>query len=219
MNLSFTSRKGRERKAKQIENIKKAVKQDPTVLLEIIACSAILDTHLGAMRTLLEDKNEIHGFVQLEITRAETGEKEKFPWTPVKTPWFDNLFTDAGRDFGHAQVYTNTSAGTAGANYIGLTTDTAAANAADTSLASEITTGGLARAQATSITHTTGTNVTTLVKTFTASSAFTALHKAGLFNAAGPPVNGTMVHETVFPADVTLQIGDTIQVTWVITYG
>ena len=34
-----------------------------------------------------------------------------------------NLLTTDGRDFFHAQVYTNTSTGTVGANFIALTSD------------------------------------------------------------------------------------------------
>lgn len=52
-----------------------------------------------------------------------------------------NLLTTDGRDFFHAQVYTNTSAGTRGANFIALTTDSSGADAGDTTLPSEITSG------------------------------------------------------------------------------
>lgn len=162
-------------------------------------------------RSISEDLKGIRGIVDVKITRAN-GTVEYLGYT-------DNLLTNAGRDFLHNQVYINTSAGTRGAGFIGLTTDTAAANAADTSLASEITTNGLQRADATTKTHTVGTNVSTIQNTFTASATFTAVHKAALFNAAGPPVSGTMVHETVLPSDVTLASGDSVQITWTITAG
>lgn len=159
----------------------------------------------------VEKVGRVRGIVDVTVIRAN-GEIEYLGYS-------DNLFTNAGRDFGHNQVYINTSAGTRGAGFIGLTTDTAAANAADTALASEITTNGLQRADASTKTHTTGTNVSTIQNTFTASATFTAVHKSALFNAAGPPVNGTMVHEAVLPSDVTLASGDSVQITWTITYG
>ena len=126
-----------------------------------------------------------------------------------------NLLTTDGRDFFHAQVYTNTSAGTQGANYIALTTDSTGAAAGDTTLPDEIDSGGLERAIATSITHTDDTNVTTLVKTFTASATHTAVQMSGTFNAASV---GILAHEAVFTA-VTLVSSDTLQVTWTLTLG
>ena len=126
-----------------------------------------------------------------------------------------NLLTTDGRDFFHAQVYTNTSAGTQGANYIALTTDSSGADADDTTLPSEIATGGLERAIATGITHTDDTNVTPLVKTFTASATHTAVQMSGTFNAASV---GILAHEAVFTA-VTLVSSDTLQVTWTLTLG
>lgn len=158
-----------------------------------------------------EKVGKVRGIVHATIVR-KNGQREYLGYT-------DNLFTNSGRDFGHNQVYINVSAGTRGAGFIGLTTDTAAANAADTSLASEITSNGLQRADASTKTHTNGTNTSTIQNTFTASGAFTAIHKSALFNAAGPPVSGTMVHEAVLPSDVTLASGDSLAITWQITYG
>jgi len=126
-----------------------------------------------------------------------------------------NLLTTDGRDFFHAQVYTNTSAGTRGANFIALTTDDSGAAAGDTTLPSEIATGGLERAVATTITHTDDSNVTTLVKTFTASATHTAVQMSGTFNAASGAI---LAHEAVFTA-VTLVSSDTLQVTWTLTLG
>lgn len=130
-----------------------------------------------------------------------------------------NLLTDGGRDFFHAQDYTNTSAGTRGSNFIAVSTETTAPVAGDTSLAGEITTNGLERAVATTITHIAGTNVTTLAITFTATGAHTLVHKAALFNQAGPPVAGIMTHAAVFTSDVTLATNDTLTVTWTNTLG
>src|SRR5512134_2297712 len=48
-----------------------------------------------------------------------------------------NLLTTDGRDFFHAQVYTNTSAGTRGANYLAVSTSSGGTGAGHTALASE----------------------------------------------------------------------------------
>tara|TARA_B110000014_G_scaffold147720_1_gene102804 strand:- start:132 stop:662 length:531 start_codon:yes stop_codon:yes gene_type:complete len=126
-----------------------------------------------------------------------------------------NLLTNAGRDFFIAQCYTNTSAGTRGSGFIGLTVNTAAPAAGDTTLAGEISTGGLNRADATTKSHTAGTNSTTIQHTFTASATHTAVQKSALFNASS---SGTMSHENTF-TPVTLQTSDTLQVTWTTTLG
>ena len=126
-----------------------------------------------------------------------------------------NLLTTDGRDFFHAQVYTNTSTGTVGANFIALTTDSTGADAGDTTLPGEISTGGLGRAIATTITHVDDSNTTTLVKTFTSSGTHTAVQMSGTFNAAS---SGILAHEAVFTS-VTLVSSDTLQVTWTLTLG
>lgn len=132
--------------------------------------------------------------------------------------WKHNLLTNGGRDQMHSQCYNETNAANTerGGGYIAVTTDTAAASASDTTLASEITTGGLGRADATTNTHTTGTNTTTLAKTFTASATHTAVHKSGTFDASS---SGVMYHEAVFGSDATLVSGDTLTVTWTLTLG
>jgi hypothetical protein len=124
-----------------------------------------------------------------------------------------NLLTDAGRDEAHAQIYTNTSAGSRGAGFIAVTTDTGSPADGDTTLTSEITTGGLARADAGTKTHSAGTNSTTLSHTFTASATHTAVQKAALFDAASV---GVMYHENTFTS-TTLISSDTLTVTWTLT--
>ena len=127
-----------------------------------------------------------------------------------------NLLTNNGRDYAIAQFYTNTSAGGVGMNFIALTVNTAAASASSTSLTGEITTNGLERALATTISHSSGTNSTTLAKTFTASGTHTAVQKSGTFNQLA--VGGTIAHEAVFTS-VTLASSDTLAVTWTLTLG
>lgn len=136
-----------------------------------------------------------------------------------------NLHTNGGVDFTHYQCYTATTTGitssistaTIGSNYLALTTDTGSPAATDTSLASEINNGkGLNRAQCSTRTHTSGSNVTTLANTFTASGAsFIAVQKGGLFNASS---SGVLNHEFTF-ASTNLNDGDSITITVTVTGG
>jgi len=122
-----------------------------------------------------------------------------------------NLLTDAGRTKAHAQIYTNTSAGARGCGFVAVTVNTGAPADGDTVLTGEITTGGLARADAS--TKSTTTNTTTISHTFTASATHTAVQKAALFDAAS---TGTMYHINTFTA-TTLISSDTLTVTWTLT--
>ena len=128
-----------------------------------------------------------------------------------------NLRTTGGADW-QANAMSATSSQPASVNYIALSNDSASPAAGDCAagssactLASEISTNGLARAQAT-YAHSNGTNTYTLTHTFTA-SGIQAAQKAGLFNASG---SGTMVFEVAF-AQVSLGIGDTVTVTWTVS--
>jgi len=123
-----------------------------------------------------------------------------------------NILTNAGRDFLHLQGYETTGLGTNGGNYIALSSNTSAPADGDTSLAGEITNGGLARAQGT-VSHNAGENTSTIVKTFTASDTHTAVQKSGLFTAN---TGGTLVNENTFTS-VNLENNDQLQVTWTLT--
>lgn len=129
----------------------------------------------------------------------------------VYTQTTHNLITNAGKDFISNQIGSTTSS-TNGANYIALTTDNTSPAAGDTTLTNEITTGGLARAQGV-YAHTGGTNTYTISKTFTASTSFTGVDKAGLFTASSA---GTMFAESSF-SSINLVSGDTISITWTVT--
>jgi hypothetical protein len=100
--------------------------------------------------------------------------------------------------------------------YIGLTENATAPAASDTTLASEITTGGAARALGT-YAHTNDAATLTLTKSFSITATFPAIHKAGLFTASNPTAGGIMVFETNLNADASVVNGDTLQVTWTIT--
>lgn len=124
-----------------------------------------------------------------------------------------NLITNAGRDYLHSQGY-NTSGGAAnGFCYIALSNDTVGETTSSTTLSTEIAANGLTRAVGT-YAHTTGTNTTTISKTFTASGTQSA-QKAALFTASSA---GTMNHVLAF-TQRNLISGDTLAITFTITLG
>lgn len=122
-----------------------------------------------------------------------------------------NLRTTAGGDW-QASVMGNTSAPPATMNYIALSNDATAPSAADTSVASEIVSNGLSRAQGT-YAHTAGTASFTIQKVFNATGT-QASQKTGLLNASS---TGTLGFENTY-TQVTVNNGDTLTVTWTINY-
>lgn len=105
--------------------------------------------------------------------------------------------------------------GISSVRFMALTTDSGAASASDTALATEITTNGGGRGLAT-YAHTMGAATSTLQKAYTITGTLTAIHKMGLFchNTAS---TGPVVFETVLNADATVVNGDTLTVTDTIT--
>jgi hypothetical protein len=122
-----------------------------------------------------------------------------------------NVITTVGRDFIHTQSY-GTSPAANGLNYIALSNDALSETTASTTLSTEIAANGLSRAQGT-VSHTVGTTTTTVAKTFTCATSSQACQKAALFTASS---GGTMNHALSF-TQRTLQVGDTIAVTFTIT--
>lgn len=118
-----------------------------------------------------------------------------------------NLRTNVGIDYA-ADSLGKSASRPAVAEYIALTENGTAPAAGDTTLTSEITTNGLARAVAT-YAHTGSATSYTLAKQFTASGTFTTVQKDGIFNAAS---SGTMFLEATFTA-VALISGDQLTVT------
>ena len=155
----------------------------------------------------------IGGYVSAIVTKKD---KEGQEQSKHVADLNKNLLTNNGRDLFHAQCYTNTSAGTRGAGYIAVSTGTVDETTASTALQTEIAAGGLSRADATTKTHTAGTNSSTIEHTFTASATHTAVHKSAMFNAAS---GVTMTHVANFTADATLVSGDTLKVTWTLNLG
>jgi hypothetical protein len=103
--------------------------------------------------------------------------------------------------------------------FMALTTDAAAASAADTVLATENNGNGCSRTKA-AYAHTAATATYTMQVVYSITGTITALHKMGLFtNAlpAGGASGGVMVFETVLNLDATVGNGDTLTVTDTIT--
>jgi len=102
------------------------------------------------------------------------------------------------------------------ARYMGLTENAGAAAAGDTVLTGEITTGGAARALAT-YAHTASTATLTLVKAFSITASFPAIHKMGLFSASNTTAAGVLIFESVLNADANVVNGDTLTITDTVT--
>jgi hypothetical protein len=111
---------------------------------------------------------------------------------------------------------TSTPAVNAQCNYIGLSNGAGVPAAGDTALATtvgaEIAANGLSRAQGT-YAHSANATTYTIAKTFTCTTAPQAAQAGAVFTAAS---SGTMCFEDTFTA-ASLQINDTLSVTWTIT--
>jgi len=150
------------------------------------------------------------GYMSAVVTKKDTN--EKIPVAHLEK----NLLTNNGRDLFHAQCYTNTVNGTRGAGFIALTTDTGAPAAGDTTLAQELASNGFTRVDASTKTHSGGTNSTIIETTFTSSGTVNLIHKSGTFNNGN---SVTLCHEAAFGTDASLISGDTLKVTWTLNLG
>jgi hypothetical protein len=111
--------------------------------------------------------------------------------------------------------------GIASVRFMGLTTNASAAAATDTTLASEITSGGCGRALATFARGSNpsgGSGTFTLQKVFSVTSSFTAIYKMGLFCCLTSAGADPMFFETVLNQAATVGNGDTLTVTDTITF-
>lgn len=118
--------------------------------------------------------------------------------------------TNGGRDWQcriMGDTASNATGNYAAANWVALTADTTAPNAANTTLSGELTGGTMARAQAV-YAHTNGTATYTLTRTFTSDRTVTVA-KIGVFNAS---TSGTLVFETTLDSTASLKSGDTLQI-------
>ena len=183
----------------QLNKRKVMMVSTPLVIVAIVMCGVPSN---AIMNRAFSEQTGPHGYVVVSVLR---GGNEVYHWED------HNLITNGGKDFIAQQIGATSGLGTNGANYIALTNDATAPAATDTTLASEIATNGLTRAQG-AYAHTAGTNTFTITKTFTATATQSA-QKAGLFTASSV---GTMLAETAFTS-VTLNNGDTLTITWTIT--
>lgn len=126
-----------------------------------------------------------------------------------------NLITTAGRDQLHLQSFGTTGLATNGFNYIALSNDALTETTASTTLSNEIAANGLTRAQGT-VSHTSGTNVTTISKTFTCATSAQSARKAALFTASS---GGVMNHPIAFPTQRNLAVSDLLLITYTISLG
>ncbi len=125
-----------------------------------------------------------------------------------------NVMTEVGETEYHDRQWIDASTGF---NWIALSESVLTPARANTVLAGEITTNGLARAQATVRSYNAATSTTTLTKTFTASGSFTSVLASGLFDAS---TAGIMAHIANFgTGSGLLQSGDNLAATWTATEG
>lgn len=177
-------------------------------LIEILETNDVLEAKRERGKVLVEDGLPIHGFVT--VIKNEGREDEQ-----ILCKDKPNLLTTDGLDEFHQTMYLDTVASQTGFNFIALTSNTSAPAIGDTVLTGEITTGGLIRILATTRTHTDDTNVSTIEHTFTATAIHTDVQKSGLFDLV---TAGVLSHENTFIV-ATLQINDTLKITWTLTLG
>jgi hypothetical protein len=123
-----------------------------------------------------------------------------------------NVKTTVGIDFIFAQSYSASASASVGFSFIALSNDTLTETSASTTLSTEIAANGLSRVAAT-YAHTTATSTATLAHTFTCTTTSQAAQKAALFTLVS---SGVMNHALAF-TQRTLQVGDTLAVTFTIT--
>lgn len=126
-----------------------------------------------------------------------------------------NVITNVGRVQLHTQGYGTSGLLTNGFNYVALSNDALTETATSTVLSTEIAANGLSRAQGTVTLPTGSGNQTTVAKIFTCATTSQAAQKAALFTAAS---SGVMNHALAF-TQRTLQVGDTLSITFTITLG
>lgn len=105
--------------------------------------------------------------------------------------------------------------GQAPAAWLAVTSDATSPTASDTTLASEATTNGFARAIG-AFSHTAASTTYTLTKTFTASGSLTVNTEA-VFGAANPTAGGVMPFKSAETSPPSLISGDTLAQTVTIT--
>lgn len=148
----------------------------------------------------------VYGMIQSNTSTALTVDQ-----------WYDPTST-SGAASGSAASSTGKYTilpGQAPAAWIGLSSDATSPTSADTTLTSELTTNGFARAVGT-YAHTAAASTYTLQKTFTASGTAT-INTQALFSGATSTSGGVMPFKAAVTSPPTLVSGDTLTVTATIT--
>lgn len=130
----------------------------------------------------------------------------------------EGWYTEDGSTLGTTPATTNGFVIVPGgppARFMALTENGGAASAASTSLTGEIATGGCGRAKCT-YAHTLNTATYTLVKAFSVTGTFPAIHKIGIFPFLTAST-AMIVFEAVLNADANVVNGDTLTVTDTVT--
>ena len=201
--------------------------------------TAPIRNRLHNLKVKLFNRKNVEGFVGVRVRRSLKNEKgipidkfgkeilnpDEYATRCVYNRWVSlennkhNIITTNGRDWVHEQLWTNAAAASAeqGAQEVAVTTDATGTDVADDALPSEITTGGLIRKNADTVTHTDDTNTTTLVTTYTASASHTAVQMAGTFYDP-TSVMGQLILENTFTS-TNLVSSDQLELTWTITTG
>jgi hypothetical protein len=99
---------------------------------------------------------------------------------------------------------------------MGVTADTGSASASSTTLTSEITSNGLARAIST-YAHTAATATYTMQVVYSVSGGPQTVHRMGLFTAKNTTAAGILVFETVLNTDAIVTTSDSLTITDTIT--
>jgi len=142
-----------------------------------------------------KDSSKVTGMVNV-VVRDDAGKiKQEFT--------VPNLVVDTGLDFIASRMKDTTDAAM---SHMAVGTDNTAANAADTTLGTELARQALASSTVTD-------NSIAYVATFAAGTGTGALTEAGIFN---DPTTGTMLCRTVF-AVINKGAADSMTVTWTVT--
>jgi len=163
--------------------------------------NAAFGVSVGRNRVMTESAARVPNMVHI-VARHRDG-------TVFYDQWVHNLRTNAGINWQYGQMAGTTAAA---CTYIALSNSGATPAVTDTSLASEITTNGLARTNGT-VAHTTNATSYTVSNTFTATGSQSA-QNAGMLNASS---GGTLCFENTF-TQVSMVSGDTLAVTWTVNF-
>jgi len=155
---------------------------------------------------------------RVRIVHKVLSNPEASLYRPVFEGEYGNLLLDGGRVAAHTYIYGTAAQriglGT-GLNFIALSSDGAASDPADTTLTGELLIDGLARVQGAVLLPTGSGTVSVISYEFTYTGILPQIvQKAALFDAL---VAGKMAHEILFDAPRTLNLSDSLEVSFLIT--